>query len=218
MKPNHARPKTGGFTGWDLAIVLATLALVCVIFLPALAKSRAKASRINCISQLKQIGLAFRVWSNTSSEKFPWVDSTNWGGTLEFVGDGNPLPHFLAMSNELSAPKALVCPSQTVIKKVSSWSELTNRSQLSYFIGSDAEETRPTSILSGDRSISTNGQFHSGLVAVSTNAPLNWAGGIHPPGLGNIAFGDGSAQQVTNGASLFQRAAHTNPVIRLVIP
>jgi hypothetical protein len=183
-----------------------------------LSRPKAKVCGIRCVDQLKQAGLAFRMWSNDQGEKFPWQVSTNQGGTLELTESGDPLPHFQAVSNELNTPKVLVCSSDTTRVRVASFDQFTNRSQLSYFVGLDADETRPNSILTGDRSVSTNGQFHSGLIGMATSAPLNWAGGIHPPGLGNIGLGDGSAQQFANGPFWFQCAPDTNPVIRLVIP
>ena len=200
-----------------MAIILATLALAVGFLLPALARSRSKSKRIGCSSSLKQIGLAFRMWSNDNGDVFPWRGSTNRGGTLELVELGDPLPHFQTVSNELNTPKVLVCSSDSIRVRVASFDQLTRRAQLSYFVGLDADETRPTSILSGDRAISTNGQLHTGLVAFATNAAVRWAGGIHP-GYGNVGLGDGSAQQVSDGAAVFRQAAYTNPAIRLVIP
>jgi prepilin-type processing-associated H-X9-DG protein len=158
------------------------------------------------------------MWSNDNSEKFPWQVSTNQGGTIELVGSGDPLPHFKSISNEVNTPKVLVCSGDTSRVRVKGFDQLTSSRQLSYFAGVDASELRPNSILTGDRTISTDGCYHSGLVSWAANSSLQWAPWIHPAGLGNIGFGDGSVQQVTNGASWFQRAEHTNPVIRLVIP
>jgi hypothetical protein len=157
------------------------------------------------------------MWSNDNGDVFPWRVSTTRGGTLELVELGDPLPHFQAISNELNTPKVLVCSSDSIRVRVANFDQLTKRTQLSYFVGIDANETRPTSILSGDRTISTNGQPHSGLIAFATNASVRWAGGIHP-GYGNIGLSDGSAQQVSDGAAVIRQAAYTNPSIRLVIP
>src|SRR5688572_23933317 len=118
MQPNHARRRTGGFTGWDLLIVVMTVVMFAGFFLPALSRPKVRICRITCLSHLKQIGLAFRMWSNDHGESFPWIVSTNESGTLEFSGSGDPLLHFVAISNELNTPKVLVCPSDSTIPKV----------------------------------------------------------------------------------------------------
>lgn len=61
--------------------------------LAALAKAREKALSIQCINNLKQIGLAVRIWANDNKEVSP--------------------SDFLAMSNQLNTPKILLCPADT---------------------------------------------------------------------------------------------------------
>src|SRR5712664_326411 len=95
------KPSEKAFTVWDLLIVLVTVALV-PFFLPILVpiRCRVPAARIHCVSNLKQVGLGFRIWSNDHAEKFPMATSTNNGGSLEFVANGEVYRHFLAISNE----------------------------------------------------------------------------------------------------------------------
>lgn len=71
----------------------------------ALAKAKEKAVSIACINNLKQFGLAVRVWA---------LDN----------GDRNP-PDVLSMSNELSTPKILVCPADTTRQAASDWASFT---------------------------------------------------------------------------------------------
>jgi len=143
--------------------------------------------------------------------------STNQGGTKEYANISDPLPHFRVASNELSTPKVLVCPDDNGRRKVSDWSQFTNTSHLSYFVGLDADETKPQTVLSGDRTISTNGTAAKGLVGLSASDTIGWAPGIHR-GHGNISFGDGSAAQITSQALNGLRPKDTNSVVRLVIP
>ena len=71
---------------------------------------------INCVNNLKQIGLAFKTWAIDNQDRFPFNISTNQGGTLELCNrtpdgfDANAARHFAVMSNELSTPIILVCP------------------------------------------------------------------------------------------------------------
>jgi hypothetical protein len=93
-----------------------TLCILPAMLLPALSSAKSRAESINCVNNLKQIGLAFRVWELDNHDQFPFNVSTNAGGTMELVlrgGDGNdrnPALHFQILSNELSTPKILVCP------------------------------------------------------------------------------------------------------------
>jgi hypothetical protein len=56
----------------------------------ALAKAKERAEEIRCVNNLKQIGLAARIWSNDNKDIYP--------------------PDVISMSNELSTPMILVCP------------------------------------------------------------------------------------------------------------
>jgi hypothetical protein len=72
--------------------------------------------KVNCVNNLKQIGLAVRTWAIDNGGPYSFNVSTNAGGTLEFCArgrdgfDSNAAIHFQVMSNELSTPRLLVCP------------------------------------------------------------------------------------------------------------
>jgi hypothetical protein len=186
---------TRAFTLLDLMIVLTTLGLAAML-LPFLARSRGvSCARINCVSNLKQTGLACRMFSNDHNDKFPWLVSTNDGGSLEYKNSPQGFRHFAAMSNELTSPKVLVCVQDRSRSKTADWTNFSDLN-LSYFLGFDADETKPNTILSGDRSLLIDNTNFQGLVTATTNSTINIARGIHAEGI-NIGLGDGSAQQMT---------------------
>jgi len=171
-------PAQRGMTLIDVLIVIATLAIAAGLLLPFLARSRSRSARIGCVNNLKQVGLGFRMWSQDHGDQFPWNVAITNGGTLELVTNGNALPHFLIATNELNSPKILACPNDPDRSRIAAWESLS-LSNISYLIGLNADETKPMTILSGDRTLSTNGVARSGPLVVQNATKVNWAPGIH---------------------------------------
>lgn len=201
-----------GFTLLELFILVVISAILTVILLPTLRPAHV-CCYPNCASNLKQIGLAFKTWSLDNGDRFPMSVPTKEGGTMELGGGANAFAHFSVMSNELSTPKVLVCPEDKKRMWATNFDSDLNNFKLSYFVGLDASQTRPTMWLSGDRNL-TNKSALNGIVLVRPGDAVGWTAEMHKA-KGHILLADGSVQ-LANGS--FENAASRALTNRLAMP
>lgn len=225
MKLSFGAEKERGLTLVELFVVLAVIAVLGSVFIPAAIKRKERALRIQCVSNLKQAGIAFRVWPPSQDDSFPMRVSVTNGGTMEYNCGPAAFRHFLVMSNELGSPRILTCPADSERIQATKFNfrpfpgevPFTSNSNLSYFVGLDADETDPQRLLTGDRNLTNGTPLKNGVLELAPNRPAGWTDEIHHK-IGNVALADGSVQQesaLSLCATLTNTPAFTN---RLLMP
>jgi hypothetical protein len=200
---------------------------------------KARAERIDCVNNLKEIGTAERIWAGDHGDLTPASALKSKGDQGALFAKTNAGPYCWAYYASLAgdsntSPKIFVCPSDerrsaAYFAKGGTTNNagtgvFKDNSSVSYFVGAEANDMYPQSIAGGDRNLGpgtvpdpeygyspTNGQGNDVLItgAVCWSLKMHSAGNL--AGAGNIRLGDGSAQQVTSGT--FSKTWLTNALI-----
>jgi prepilin-type N-terminal cleavage/methylation domain-containing protein len=222
---NKWTKKLAAFTLIELLVVIAIIAILASMLLPALARAKQKAQRIQCVNNQKQQGTAYRIWSGDNGDRGgPQLMKMTDGGWSDAPNVGYlSYTNWIILANELGqSPKILVCPSDDIsacqnFNTTNSPVKGTfGNGNVSYFVGMGAGENYPQSVLGGDRNLciaSTDPTFQTYGYASSTprdvTIPTNqnpyktcWSLKLHSAGnnvgAGNVLIGDGSVQQVSS--------------------
>jgi len=211
----HSVPSRQAFSRLELLVVLFTLALLAAVALPVLAGTRPRADRITCLNNLRQIGKAFNSWASDHDDRNPWFVLLSEGGNVDYpLGSvrAEPWFQFSSISNELSSPKLLTDPADSISphRIATSWDNNPNGGLLnagyrndavSYFLNVHSFYEIPRSLFVGDRNLG-HGPSPELCGFVGGYAWLlrptdRWINSIHGEA-GNLVRTDGQVEQLTN--------------------
>src|SRR5688572_20087733 len=149
------------FTRAELVAVLAALASLTLVLLPAVASSGARARYLTCVSNLRETGQSFTSWSSDFGNRLPVQVHYTEGGVGSHPSGlhNNAWLHFAVISNHVRSPSIFVCPSDSTKREALSFDvgfpggfvhANYQNAALSYILGHPSLEARPE-ILAGDR-------------------------------------------------------------------
>jgi len=137
MAHSRARkmPAVYGGAGMALAgLILGYLSVVLLpvsaaLLLPALAKAKERAQTITCVNQMKAVGFQIQQYASEHNEAYP--------------------PNLLVLSNKLTDPKGLICPSDSARRRRNTWNDvaISGSSYLYYSMPRDVTATNQQEIL-----------------------------------------------------------------------
>ncbi|MGA3265346.1 MAG: prepilin-type N-terminal cleavage/methylation domain-containing protein [Verrucomicrobiota bacterium] len=185
-------PPDSAFTLVELLVVIAIIAILAALLFPALAAAKSRARRIECVSNLRQLGIAAQTYTGDNADSYPFAyyfDMVNyisycWDFTT-YEESGSVIPGVLWSGQ--TNPQIQQCPS---------------------FTGSANWGSDPDTGYNYNTSYIGHGQGESAYDPTGEGVPIpaKTAEVSHPAN--TALFGDG---QYASGADKFMRAPYPNP-------
>jgi type II secretory pathway pseudopilin PulG len=200
MRPNGKGIGNRALTLVETLVVIVMVGFFVLLLLPSILPRRSyrHSPRIQCVSNLKQLALAFEIYAGDNNDHYPTLSIATNISNKE-PGAQVLVPICQLMAFPISNSKILACPAD-VRQPATNFSSLRIEN-ISYFLSLDAKEGMTNAILGGDRNLESGGQpVKSGLFILTTNLALSWTKEMHSKkaglGGGNLMMVDGSVAEV----------------------
>ncbi len=203
-----------GFTRLDLIFTVVALIILAGLYPHFRRASLSKP----CLNNLRRVAGAFISWAaDNGTTNFPMQVASSIGVTSSDLGTNEVWRQFQALAKRLGGPDPLVCPADSGRTIAPDFGSSFRNTNISYFIGVDANLSTPSAMLVGDRNIAGGILTRGNLTLLSSNNPGQWTGSLHRR-YGNVGFADGSARGMNDTGLRHYFLNQGTNTIRLAIP
>ncbi|MBI3879243.1 MAG: type II secretion system protein [Verrucomicrobia bacterium] len=208
------------FTLIELLVVIAIIAILASLLIPALAKAKERAMATKCLSNLRQLGLGFRLYVEDHGDTFPQSAKRPTGATNDWIywHPGRNIDQSVVLSYISGVKGLFVCPSD---RDYASRNTPTPSFNYSYSMNqrldsyNDTHIVRPADTILLAEEKGSSQPYEGGNIAGFSNQHIddgNWDGPNNPL---TVRHGMGDTSNTVNGATANFADGHAERVSRL---
>ena len=111
MKPKPKPKPDAAFTLIELLTVIALILALAALLLPVVSRAKTQSHRATCVSNLRQVGLAIKMYADDHKDVLP-LGPPSRGSDLVWIGFRPMVQNYLGIYSQAASPhdKVFVCP------------------------------------------------------------------------------------------------------------